>query len=120
MSLYFFFFFQAEDGIRDLTVTGVQTCALPICNGGPAAPPFVGTAYRCEASISDFGDFAFADPLFDSAGFAPGCESEASGTPIITDIGPETTEPIEVRLLRDEPAVNGENIGITRLEVWVR
>src|SRR2546430_9151191 len=27
----FCFFFQAEDGIRDLTVTGVQTCALPIC-----------------------------------------------------------------------------------------
>src|SRR5207245_3749116 len=25
------FFFQAEDGIRDATVTGVQTCALPIC-----------------------------------------------------------------------------------------
>src|SRR5438874_8235882 len=28
--LYPFFFFQAEDGIRDLYVTGVQTCALPI------------------------------------------------------------------------------------------
>src|SRR6266567_2134169 len=28
--MFFFFFFQAEDGIRDLTVTGVQTCALPI------------------------------------------------------------------------------------------
>src|SRR5207245_8172941 len=28
--LLFFFFFQAEDGIRDATVTGVQTCALPI------------------------------------------------------------------------------------------
>src|SRR5206468_8220388 len=28
--LFFFFFFQAEDGIRDLIVTGVQTCALPI------------------------------------------------------------------------------------------
>src|SRR2546422_4780612 len=27
----FFFFFQAEDGIRDVAVTGVQTCALPIC-----------------------------------------------------------------------------------------
>src|SRR5207245_7857895 len=27
---FFFFFFQAEDGIRDATVTGVQTCALPI------------------------------------------------------------------------------------------
>src|SRR6266481_7309996 len=31
MSLCIFFFFQAEDGIRDGTVTGVQTCALPIC-----------------------------------------------------------------------------------------
>src|SRR5690349_21914462 len=29
-SVFFFFFFQAEDGIRDLYVTGVQTCALPI------------------------------------------------------------------------------------------
>src|SRR2546427_12313384 len=49
--LYFFFFFQAEDGIRDLTVTGVQTCALPIsgctasgCGGHPdrAPPPPLG------------------------------------------------------------------------------
>src|SRR5688572_13081133 len=31
--MVFFFFFQAEDGIRDLTVTGVQTCALPIFSG---------------------------------------------------------------------------------------
>src|SRR5258708_25972221 len=32
-----FFFFQAEDGIRDDLVTGVQTCALPISPRGPAA-----------------------------------------------------------------------------------
>src|SRR2546427_141437 len=31
------FFFQAEDGIRDLTVTGVQTCALPILPRAPGA-----------------------------------------------------------------------------------
>src|SRR5688572_30991868 len=31
--LFFIFFFQAEDGIRDLTMTGVQTCALPILKG---------------------------------------------------------------------------------------
>src|SRR3979490_1505500 len=37
---YCFFFFQAEDGIRDKLVTGVQTCALPIT--GTTAPP--GTA----------------------------------------------------------------------------
>src|SRR5260370_16022027 len=30
----FLFFFQAEDGIRDSSVTGVQTCALPILGGG--------------------------------------------------------------------------------------
>src|SRR2546430_15162753 len=35
----FFFFFQAEDGIRDLTVTGVQTCALPICSRIITQPP---------------------------------------------------------------------------------
>src|SRR5258707_7700744 len=28
--MYYYFFFQAEDGIRDIGVTGVQTCALPI------------------------------------------------------------------------------------------
>src|SRR6266496_4538355 len=35
----FFFFFQAEDGIRDLYVTGVQTCALPIWNQALPSPP---------------------------------------------------------------------------------
>src|SRR3989475_8618648 len=39
------FFFQAEDGIRDLTVTGVQTCALPIYHlyvaRAPAPEPMV-------------------------------------------------------------------------------
>src|SRR2546430_6070751 len=38
-----FFFFQAEDGIRDLTVTGVQTCALPISS----LPVALGRT-RCE------------------------------------------------------------------------
>src|SRR5258706_10055296 len=34
VTLVFFFFFQAEDGIRDWSVTGVQTCALPISISG--------------------------------------------------------------------------------------
>src|SRR2546422_3315715 len=34
--LFFFFFFQAEDGIRDVAVTGVQTCALPISEADPS------------------------------------------------------------------------------------
>src|SRR5437867_12731304 len=47
-----FFFFQAEDGIRDRTVTGVQTCALPILGGGSrcrAPPPTRGLPARGPA-----------------------------------------------------------------------
>src|SRR5256885_5607028 len=36
--LFCFFFFQAEDGIRDYKVTGVQTCALPIYQSGTPSP----------------------------------------------------------------------------------
>src|SRR5713226_2293279 len=36
-TLVLVFFFQAEDGIRDGRVTGVQTCALPICDGRVSA-----------------------------------------------------------------------------------
>src|SRR3989454_4144020 len=43
----FFFFFQAEDGIRDYKVTGVQTCALPI--SWPAAPQAIGPRPRAAA-----------------------------------------------------------------------
>src|SRR5207245_2151563 len=39
-----FFFFQAEDGIRDATVTGVQTCALPISSAAKVA---YDTAFAC-------------------------------------------------------------------------
>src|SRR2546430_11599895 len=50
----YFFFFQAEDGIRYLTVTGVQTCALPICRDrvtgdGPRGALHVDHAGRAEA-----------------------------------------------------------------------
>src|SRR5438093_10194983 len=42
------FFFQAEDGIRDWSVTGVQTCALPIFRScrAPAAQPYPGQRDR--------------------------------------------------------------------------
>src|SRR3712207_8184655 len=37
--IVYFFFFQAEDGIRDIGVTGVQTCALPISRAETAQTP---------------------------------------------------------------------------------
>src|SRR5688572_31768618 len=45
----FFFFFQAEDGIRDLTVTGVQTCALPICGRVQRGEPTLTTEHEIRS-----------------------------------------------------------------------
>src|SRR5256885_10108404 len=42
VTMFVFFFFQAEDGIRDYKVTGVQTCALPIsASPWPILPSFI-------------------------------------------------------------------------------
>src|SRR6266536_2869550 len=49
MIIEFLFFFQAEDGIRDPLVTGVQTCALPICDAQSDRRPHL----RGEAGIDD-------------------------------------------------------------------
>src|SRR5690606_40664696 len=40
------FFFQAEDGIRDFHVTGVQTCALPICDAGAVGRELIGRDFE--------------------------------------------------------------------------
>src|SRR2546430_11920347 len=47
-----FCFFQAEDGIRDLTVTGVQTCALPISPASPRSGRSPPPGLDCEASAA--------------------------------------------------------------------
>src|SRR5439155_10018478 len=48
-----FFFFQAEDGIRDGHVTGVQTCALPIC--------FCEKRKHCELTETNAGEMMTLD-----------------------------------------------------------
>src|SRR5699024_12107189 len=60
--VYIVFFFQAEDGIRDRNVTGVQTCALPI-------------SVRC----ADAGKFSGVNAHTRSAAFSSGGEYTGSG-----------------------------------------
>src|SRR5215213_7136553 len=66
ISIFFFFFFQAEDGIRDWSVTEVQTCALPILpmmnilNGGAHADSNVDVQ---EFMIAPVGAATFAEAL---------------------------------------------------------
>src|SRR2546430_15198636 len=52
-----FFFFQAEDGIRYLTVTGVQTCALPIYYPRVIAAPLdIGDCFQLIPEIFNLAD----------------------------------------------------------------
>src|SRR2546423_3707632 len=59
------FFFQAEDGIRDKLVTGVQTCALPI---SPYMGPWLAeTVRQCDGLVQDMSYWTFSD-VFEEGG----------------------------------------------------
>src|SRR2546422_3130453 len=69
------FFFQAEDGIRDVAVTGVQTCALPI------STPYSARNHRCRESRIR-GNFAGEETSAASCAALPALSSGLSGGPI--------------------------------------
>src|SRR5437763_10635638 len=70
----FIFFFQAEDGIRDTSVTGVQTCALPIC---------IGSAGGYRMIVEDRGEHSFQE----LSGLSWGLIAKANQTPGLKQIG---------------------------------
>src|SRR2546430_6456753 len=57
----FVFFFQAEDGIRDLTVTGVQTCALPILLLLWRVASLIGAWRRTRVIVKSAYEFSFPE-----------------------------------------------------------
>src|SRR5215203_6356210 len=88
MYLYFlFFFFQAEDGIRDIGVTGVQTCALPIlpAHATPDTPTPAGLTFPSGMT----GDAARGAQQF-ARSACIGCHA-IRGTPASSPIGPNLT-----------------------------
>src|SRR6266496_1908028 len=76
-----FFFFQAEDGIRDLYVTGVQTCALPICLG-------LETLVHVELGLRT-GDEDRRQPAQDDAHDRHGCEELHDRVPALPSAAPQ-------------------------------
>src|SRR5256886_8354577 len=92
------FFFQAEDGIRDLTVTGVQTCALPIYCEEIAGPigEVNGVSVHCGSSrnIATRCEHPFRFQLFDIgradgvlSGLAPSIAQILSGYSPLARLG---------------------------------
>src|SRR2546430_9406357 len=73
-----FFFFQAEDGIRDLTVTGVQTCALPICAVTPFSGLF-GTVWGIIDAFAGLGSAGAASLRAVAPGIAEALITTAAG-----------------------------------------
>ena len=89
----FCFFFQAEDGIRDWSVTGVQTCALPIYGSSPNGAPQLRhktQAMPAETVSPEEVAKAFGKPaeMSDSAVVTP--ESDDSGSSDVDN----TPEPV--------------------------
>src|SRR2546430_1904328 len=118
-----FFFFQAEDGIRDLTVTGVQTCALPISprasRGNACRPPPRGShrsaARRFRERVERSGCQASGRGSPPSRGLtrprapraAPASRARAPGSPRGSGRSPSAIPPGRTPRTRRGPAVPG-------------
>src|SRR5260370_19979102 len=83
------FFFQAEDGIRDSSVTGVQTCALPISPGAPSVPAPVRVSFA-PALLQGSAGRGLAAPVstgvasFAVSGYAPQAVRRSNPAPLPT------------------------------------
>src|SRR2546422_900684 len=87
------FFFQAEDGIRDVAVTGVQTCALPISPNSLNSPAVTGTTKYSESSrsstppcpgMSDEESLSPTSRLNSDSTTSPVCAATATAAPTVT------------------------------------
>src|SRR5256885_9785072 len=85
-----FFFFQAEDGIRDYKVTGVQTCALPISSTDAVLKMANARGQTVNFSTGDSGNFTIDLGYIDV--------SYPSGSPYATAIGGVTVRSEERRV----------------------
>src|SRR3712207_9323731 len=95
-----FFFFQAEDGIRDIGVTGVQTCALPISNANvwPRRTPL--GAFADNVAHSNAGDGLHVDNGPRPDGSTEGAYYKPRANPTPPASGQPDSAPVEARFER--------------------
>ena len=103
------------------------TCGCP-CDGGTAAPTFVGTDFRCEepqrsVEPSNTGNrfFDVDDPLFDGGGIEDAtCVGDAESSSSFTiEMADVAADPVELRLMGTEGSGN-EDLAVVGLELWIR
>src|SRR3712207_8715108 len=108
------FFFQAEDGIRDIGVTGVQTCALPISLNSPSR---VGSSITSGAGLDVDASGAELDSSSDDVG-------ELASTPPASGLSDCAPHPEKVsRRARSRPPVDRNRIVpplVGTAQAWVR
>src|SRR6266566_7766923 len=118
MIVVFFFFFQAEDGIRDYKVTGVQTCALPISHRERLArrgvlvvvpiPTFLRYIERVLPSLGETGVL-----LATTAELYPGVTATATEPPEAAALkGSERMAGILAAAVADRQRLPGEDLEI--------
>src|SRR6266513_3656887 len=109
-----FFFFQAEDGIRDRNVTGVQTCALPISQLRGGADFCTLAAAYTERPVTNgqkpckIGLFAVPDLRPDIAGAIKNVKVAGVSDPLKTDEGYQILK-VDARNAGSNAAVFNEN-----------
>src|SRR2546422_4372698 len=74
--VFVFFFFQAEDGIRDVAVTGVQTCALPISSTSPESAQ--------RASLPEMGSVSSATTLRTTTSYPRSAAQSTTASPDVS------------------------------------
>src|SRR2546422_3575484 len=105
------FFFQAEDGIRDVAVTGVQTCALPICTlvrfdgaqlaaGGAPVPAVVlsGLGHPTALAFDGDGSLRLSDKVAQTIAKYRGADLTAAGSPAPAVVLSENQNPLPLPL----------------------
>ena len=100
--LWLFFFFQAEGGIRDYDVTGVQTCALPI---------YEGISSPVGISITQDGRYLFVSSEIPDGRYQPRFSFEgelAPGTVVVIDT--ETLDVIKIIEVGQGSAATGSRV----------
>ena len=93
------------------------------CDGGAPPPDFVGESYYCASGHNDItrpsGAWYVADPLWDGATPAGGCDTAGDPSWFVRELPEPTESPIEVRLMSDQESAC-EDVGVFRLALFVQ